>query len=176
MAQDADMTRRMAEAMRGLGTHFILIGLDVAEAAAHVRRLQELADHVAACETDDELEGDMSGDDAVDTLGSLVDLARRVSERRPDIAGRKEAEAESMQDRAARLTFVHRPPEPHPDDYPFTAPPSPPGMITCPNCNGDGEVIDFPNETDERMVCCPTCGGQGEVVDLSTPTTEGTPE
>lgn len=45
--------------------------------------LQAFADHVACLLTDDELCGDMSGDDAVDTLGSLVTWARRLSDFRP---------------------------------------------------------------------------------------------
>jgi hypothetical protein len=45
--------------------------------------LQDFADHVAILLTDDELCGDMSGDDAVDTIGSLVSWARRLSDHRP---------------------------------------------------------------------------------------------
>ena len=59
---------------------------------AHFRSLQEFADHVAVLLTDDELCGDMSGDDAVDTVGRLVTWARTLSERRPPSRGEPDAE------------------------------------------------------------------------------------
>ena len=54
--------------------------------------LQAFSDHVAVLLTDDELCGDMSGDDAVDTVGRLVTWARTLSDRRPPSRGEPDAE------------------------------------------------------------------------------------
>lgn len=48
-----------------------------------LERLQSLADILAAMQTDDELEGDMSGDDAVTSLSGFVLWARSLSDARP---------------------------------------------------------------------------------------------
>lgn len=54
---------------------------------AAVRPLLDLVDQLAAMRTDDECAPDgMSGDDAAETLGSMITWARRYSDRRPDPA------------------------------------------------------------------------------------------
>lgn len=46
-------------------------------------QLQGLADTLAGMTTDAEMEGDMSGDDAVSTLSEMIEQARSLSDRRP---------------------------------------------------------------------------------------------
>lgn len=133
-----------------------------------LEQLQELADAIAAMRTDDEIQDGMSGDDAAETIGSLVTWARRLSDRRPDpstvyvhpdVAEPFTPDPERPFDSTWR--HIHAKAVDG-DAYPFAAP-SYPNMVPCGPCQGTGEVIDFPTETDERMVCCPNCGGQGEV-------------
>lgn len=107
---------------------------------AAVRPLLDLVDQIAGMRTDDEIQDGLSGDDAAETIGSLVAIARRYSDRRPD------------------PSTVYR----HPDDdaYPMTAP-APQGP-DCTACKGTGEVVDYPPDDDERLVACGRCGGTGE--------------
>ena len=53
---------------------------------AHLTAAQDLIDRLAGMTTDDEMGGDMSGDDAAETLSWLISAARQLSERRPVIA------------------------------------------------------------------------------------------
>lgn len=131
-----------------------------------LERLQSLADTIASLTTSEERPPDP--DDAIATVDSLIAWARTLSKSAPGQIAviREKPPAEWCGLRIVvdpglppTLGFVVGPKG---DAYPFTVP-SYPNMVACPNCKGDGEVIDFPTETDERMVCCPTCGGQGEV-------------
>ena len=109
-----------------------------------LERLQSLADILAMMQTDDELEGDMSGDDAVTSLSGFVLWARSLSDARPA--------------QIAKLTA-----EPERDAYRFTVE----GFVhPCKRCNGTGEIIEYPPDDDERMVACPACGGTGEAITL----------
>ena len=51
----------------------------------HIKALQDLADYLASTRTDIDLDGDLSGDDAVSTLTQLVATARVLSDCRPEI-------------------------------------------------------------------------------------------
>lgn len=107
-----------------------------------LEQLQALADQIAAMRTDDEIQDGLSGDDAAETIGSLVTWARTLSDHRPD------------------PSTVYQ----HPDDaYPFTAQaPGAPVLADCAACKGTGEITEYPADDDERLVACPTCGGTGE--------------
>lgn len=50
---------------------------------AHLSELQGLADTLAGMTTEAEMDGDMSGDDAVSTLSDMIEQARPLSPRRP---------------------------------------------------------------------------------------------
>lgn len=109
-----------------------------------LERLQKLADIIAGMTTDAEMDGDMSGDDAVTSLSVLIPWARSMSDARPA--------------QIAKLTA-----EPERDAYRFTVE----GFVhPCKPCNGTGEIIDYPPDDDERMVACPACGGTGEAITL----------
>lgn len=137
-----------------------------------LEQLQGLADTIAAFERPSQRPGGPDLDDAVETLESLITWAQTLSDARPGVIravrggslpGFVSLRLAVEKGDVPTLAFVVDRPAPQGDDaYPFTAP-SYPNMVACPNCKGDGEVIDFPPEADERMVCCPTCGGQGEV-------------
>lgn len=109
-----------------------------------LERLQKLADTIAGMTSDAEMDGDMSGDDAVTSLSVLIPWARSLSDARPA--------------QVAKLTA-----EPEYDAYRFTVE----GFVhPCKPCNGTGEIIEYPPDDDERMVACPACGGTGEAITL----------
>ena len=138
-----------------------------------LEQLQELADAIAAMRTDDEIQDGMSGDDAAETIGSLVTWARRLSDRRPDpstvyvhpdVAEPFTPDPERPFDSTWRRIHGKEPS----DDERYYAPlvTAQPGMRFCIRCAGSGEIIEYPADDDERMVCCPGCGGTGEVPHL----------
>lgn len=50
----------------------------------HIAALQDLADQLAQTQTDVDLDGDLSGDDAASTLTQFVETARGLSDCRPE--------------------------------------------------------------------------------------------
>lgn len=56
---------------------------DMAVILGRLRAYEALADQLAGMTTDDEMGGDMSGDDASSTLSAMIEQARQLSPRRP---------------------------------------------------------------------------------------------
>ena len=147
----------------------------------HLERLQKLADIIAGMTTDRELDGDMSGDEAVASLSVLIPWARSLSDARPaQIAGlvkgsplaqARETMALDLQAEVLGMRVVIDPTMregeaalvTETDRYRFTVE----GFVSpCKPCNGTGEIIEYPPDDDERMVACPACGGTGEAITL----------
>ena len=122
-----------------------------------LERLQKLADTIAGMTTDAEMDGDMSGDDACETLGSFVRWARGLSDARPaQIAALVQGSPIAQARETMALATEN-------DRYRFTVE----GFVhPCKPCGGTGEIIEYPPDDDERMVSCPACGGTGEAITL----------
>ena len=119
-----------------------------------LEQLQKLADILAAMQTDAELDGDMSGDDAVSSLSVLIPWARSLSDARP---------ATIFAISTAHLDDKWTTTSLRDDRYRFTVE----GFVhPCKPCGGTGEIIEYPPDDDERMVPCPACGGTGEAITL----------
>ena len=119
----------------------------------HLERLQKLADIIAGMTTDAEMDGDMSGDDAVTSLSVLIPWARSLSDARP--ATIFAISTAHLDDKWTTTSLT--------DPYRFTVE----GFVhPCKPCNGTGEIIEYPPDDDERMVACPACGGTGEAITL----------
>ena len=147
----------------------------------HLEKLQQLADILAMMATDSELDGDMSGDEAVASLGVLIPWARTLSDARPaqigalvqgsPIAQARETMALATQAEVLGIRVVIDPTMrdgeaalvTENDRYRFTVE----GFVhPCKPCGGTGEIIEYPPDDDERMVSCPACGGTGEAITL----------
>lgn len=121
-----------------------------------LERLQSLADILAAMQTDDELEGDMSGDDAVTSLSGFVLWARSLSDARPaQIAKLTYGASPSAQAAETNRLAI--------EAYHFAMDQL---VNPCQRCAATGEIIEYPPDDDERMVACPACGGTGEAITL----------
>lgn len=151
-----------------------------------------MVDQIAAMRTDDEIQDGMSGDDAAETIGSLVTWARRLSDCRPDPStvyvhpdiadelapatvsaplGRPMAScrcgnpacAQNLSPDGSFDDAWRRIHHAGPSDpFPMKAPP--PAGPDCSTCNGTGEIVEYPPDDDERLVACPACGGTGEAI------------
>lgn len=130
---------------------------DAPETHEQVSKLLAFVDQVARLQADDDSPVSLPPAGAVTTLSGLIHEARRMSDMRPPWTPHETLGPYSGNASGVAIVDEH---------YPFTAP-SAPNMVPCTHCDGDGEVIDFPNETDERMVACPACGGQGEVISIN---------
>ena len=123
-----------------------------------LEQLQKLADILAAMQTDDELEGDMSGDDAVSSLSVLIPWARSLSDAGPAQIAKLTYGASPLAQAAETMTVALEV-----DAYRFTVE----GFVhPCQPCAGTGEIIEYPPDDDERIVACPACGGTGEAITL----------
>ena len=123
----------------------------------HLEKLQQLADILAMMATDSELDGDMSGDEAVASLGVLIPWARTLSDARPAQIGALVQGSPIAQARETMALATEN------DRYRFTVE----GFVhPCKPCGGTGEIIEYPPDDDERMVSCPACGGTGEAITL----------
>lgn len=123
-----------------------------------LERLQALVDQIAGMRTDDEIQDGLSGDDAAETIGSLVHQARRLSDHRPDPSTMYQHPDDGLTP-SQRLAAYQ--PESF-DAYRFTT--AAPQGPDCTACKGTGEIIEYPPDDDERLVACLTCGGTGEAI------------
>lgn len=128
--------------------------------AAFGEILQEI-DRLAGLRTDAEIQDGMSGDDAAQAMGEVIEWARRHSAVRPlphctagvvtpDARFRrfiegKDGERVEVSSMADVMRDQAKPQGPN-----------------CRVCNGTGEVIEYPADEDERIVACSACGGTGE--------------
>ncbi len=123
---------------------------------SRLEKLQDLADILAAMQTDDELDGDMSGDDAVSSLSVLIPWARSLSDAKPGQIARLTygASPSAQAGETNRLAI---------EAYHFAMDQL---VNPCQRCAATGEIIEYPPDDDERMVPCPACGGTGEAITL----------
>lgn len=151
--------------------------------AAFGEILQEI-DRLAGLRTDAEIQDGMSGDDAAQAMGEVIEWARRHSAVRPlphctagvvtpdarfrrfiegkdgervevtNIAGMAMQIDASMPDDTIAIVA--------PGAAPFFIVNMGPAAPNCRVCNGTGEVIEYPADEDERIVACSACGGTGE--------------
>lgn len=120
-----------------------------------LEKLQQLADILAMMATDSELDGDMSGDEAVASLGVLIPWARTLSDARPaQIGALVQGSPIAQAAETNRLAI---------EAYHFAMDQI---VNPCQRCAATGEIIEFPPDDDERMVACPACGGTGEAITL----------
>lgn len=122
----------------------------------HLEKLQQLADFLAMMATDRELDGDMSGDDAVSSLSVLIPWARSLSDAKPGQIARLTYGASPIAQAAETNRRAI-------EAYHFAMDQL---VNPCQRCAATGEIIEFPPDDDERMVPCPACGGTGEAITL----------
>lgn len=150
-----------------------------------LERLQALADQLAELPTDEELDGEMSGDDAVSALSVFIETARDLSDARPQahtversrtfhdvyvaIRSRPQPDLRTFDDlmgSAAEASGFKAPALVDRQDTDGFVYITTETIKPCTPCSGTGEIIEYPPDDDERMVACPACGGTGEAITL----------